>query len=67
MPDPVSFCVAQDMIGFRADKEQINYKYLFAVLRTDWVKEKINNYHVGLVIPHFKKSDLDNILIYPIK
>ena len=63
VPDPVSFCVAQDMIGFRADKEQINYKYLFAVLRTDWVKEKINNYHVGLVIPHFKKSDLDNILI----
>ncbi len=63
VPDPVSFCVAQDMIGFRADKLQINYKYLFAVLRTDWVKEKINNYHVGLVIPHFKKSDLDNILI----
>jgi type I restriction enzyme S subunit len=63
VPNPVTFCAAQDMIGFRADKSKINYKYLFTVLRSNWVKQKIQNYHVGLVIPHFKKQDLDSILI----
>jgi len=63
VPNPVTFCAAQDMIGFIADKTKINYKYLFAVLRSNWVKQKIQNYHVGLVIPHFKKQDLDSILI----
>lgn len=63
VPDPVTFCAAQDMIGLRADSTKINYKYLFAVLRSNWVKHKIQNYHVGLVIPHFKKQDLDSILI----
>lgn len=63
VPDPVTFCAAQDMMGFRVDKTKINYKYLFAVLRSNWVKQKIHNYHVGLVIPHFKKQDLESILI----
>lgn len=63
VPDPVSFCVAQDMIGFRCDEELINFKYLFAVLRSSEIQKKIENYHVGLVIPHFKKQDLSNLLI----
>ena len=63
VPDPVSFCAAQDMMAFRADDDKIYYKYLFAVLRSEWIQKKISNYHVGLVIPHFKKQDLDSIQI----
>lgn len=63
VPDPVSFCAAQDMIGLRVDAEKIYYKYLFAVLRSEFIQKKIANFHVGIAIPHFKKSDLDNLLI----
>ncbi|QDF76758.1 MULTISPECIES: restriction endonuclease subunit S [Shewanella] len=63
VPDPVPFCFAQDMIGFRCDPEKIDYQYLFAVLRSDYIQKKIENYHVGLVIPHFKKGDLKHLNI----
>ncbi|WP_447722675.1 restriction endonuclease subunit S [Edwardsiella tarda] len=63
VPDPVPFCFAQDMIGFRCDQDKIDYQYLFAVLRSNYIQELIKNYHVGLVIPHFKKGDLDKLLI----
>jgi type I restriction enzyme S subunit len=63
VPDPVNFCAAQDMIGLRADRSKIYPKYLFSFLRSDWAKEKIRNYHVGLAIPHFKKQDLDTITV----
>ena len=63
VPDPVNFCAAQDMIGLRADRSKVYPRYLFAFLRSDWVKETIRNYHVGLVIPHFKKQDLDTITV----
>lgn len=63
VPDPVPFCFAQDMMGFRCDPEKIDFQYLFAVLRSNYIQKKIENFHVGLVIPHFKKSDLDKITI----
>lgn len=63
VPDPVSFCVAQDMIGLRSDKDKIDFRYLFMVLRSEFIQRKVENFHVGLVIPHFKKGDIDNILI----
>lgn len=63
VPDPVTFCAAQDMIGLRANPNIIYYKYLFAVLRSDFIQKKIANFHVGIAIPHFKKSDMDNLLI----
>ncbi len=63
VPDPVPFCFAQDMIGFRCDPEKIDYQYLFAVLRSEYIQKKIENYHVGLVIPHFKKGDLKQLNI----
>ncbi len=66
MPDPVNFCAAQDMIGLRCDEKAINYKYLFAVLRSNEIQKRIENYHVGLVIPHFRKQDLPSLMI-PIK
>src|SRR5690242_266243 len=32
-PDPVPFCIAQDMVAVRPDPEKIYPRYLFAVLR----------------------------------
>lgn len=63
VPDPVPFCFAQDMIGFRCDSNKIDFEYLFAVLRSDYIQKTIENFHVGLVIPHFKKGDLGNLKI----
>ncbi len=63
VPNPVNFCAAQDMIGLRCDKNKINYKYLFAVLRSSEIQKKIENFHVGLVIPHFRKQDLPCLLV----
>lgn len=63
VPDPVNFCAAQDMMAFRCNDDLIDYKYLFAVLRSDEIQKKIANNHVGLVIPHLRKQDLSSILI----
>lgn len=63
VPEPVPFCFAQDMMGFRCDPRKIDYQYLFTVLRSDFIQKTIENFHVGLVIPHFKKSDLANLKI----
>lgn len=62
VPNPVNFCVAQDTIGLRVN-EKVYYKYLFAILRSDYIQNIIANYHVGIAIPHFKKSDLSSLLI----
>lgn len=63
VPDPVNFCAAQDMIAFRIDSNVADYRYVFMVLRSDFIQKKIQNFHVGVVIPHFKKHDLDNLKI----
>jgi len=63
VPDPVSFCIAQDMVAIRADQKKIYPKYLFAVLRSSEVQTQIENMHVGTLIPHFKKVDFDKLLI----
>lgn len=63
VPDPVNFCIAQDMMAFRVDNHKIYNKYLFAVLRSPQFQSQITNYHVGTMIPHFKKGDLNKLLI----
>lgn len=63
VPDPVDFCIAQDMVAVRANPEKVYPKYLFAVLRSDLVKNQIDNMHVGTMIPHFKKGDFDKLRI----
>lgn len=63
VPDPVDFCIAQDMIALRADDNKIYNKYLFAVLRSREIQQQIYNTNVGDVIPHFKKQFLDQLLI----
>lgn len=63
VPDPVDFCIAQDMIALRADDTKIYNKYLFSVLRSREIQQQIYNTSVGDVIPHFKKQFLDQLLI----
>lgn len=60
-PNPVSFCIAQDMVAIRADKTKVYPKYLFALLRSQETQNKILNMHVGTLIPHFKKGDFSNL------
>jgi type I restriction enzyme S subunit len=62
-PDPVSFCIAQDMVAVRADPDKVYPKYLFALLRSTTVQARIANMHVGTLIPHFKKGDFDKLLL----
>ena len=63
VPDPVDFCIAQDMIALRADESKIYPKYLFAVLRSREIQQQIYNTNVGDVIPHFKKQFLNQLLL----
>ena len=63
VPDPVDFCIAQDMIALRADESKIYPKYLFTVLRSREIQQQIYNTNVGDVIPHFKKQFLNQLLI----
>ena len=59
VPDPIDFCIAQDMIAFRTNDRMYN-KFLFAVLRSPEIQTQIYNTNVGDVIPHFKKVFLTN-------
>lgn len=63
VPDPVDFCIAQDMVAVRADPNKIYPKYLFAALRSSVVQTQIDNMHVGTMIPHFKKGDFGKLNI----
>jgi type I restriction enzyme, S subunit len=63
VPDPVDFCIAQDMVSVRADQTKIYPKYLFAALRSSVVQSQIDNMHVGTMIPHFKKGDFGKLNI----
>lgn len=63
VPDPVDFCIAQDMVAIRADERKIYPKYLFAALRSVLIQQEIEGLHVGSLIPHFKKGDFDDLKI----
>ena len=63
VPDPIDFCIAQDMMAFRVNPEIVYNKYLFAVLRSAKIQEQIRITSVGDVIPHFKKEFLNEIKI----
>jgi type I restriction enzyme S subunit len=66
VPDPINFCIAQDMLSIRANEEIVDTKFLFALLRSKQVQDDIGNLHVGSLIPHFKKGDFDQLwLIIP--
>ena len=63
VPDPIDFCIAQDMVALRCDESLVYNKYLLAVLRSNEIQSQITNTSVGDVIPHFKKSFFDQLLI----
>ncbi len=56
-PNPVPFCIAQDMVAIRADETKIHPKYLFALLRSRATQDQILNMHDGTLILHFNKGD----------
>lgn len=63
VPDPVDFCIAQDMMAFRVNPEIVDNKYLFAILRSYKIQSQIAATTIGDVIPHFKKQHLHEIKI----
>ncbi|MBW2123905.1 MAG: restriction endonuclease subunit S, partial [Deltaproteobacteria bacterium] len=63
VPDPVDFCIAQDMVSLRPDPSKVYPRYLFAALRSPKVQYSISSMHVGTLIPHFKKGDFDKLLV----
>ena len=63
VPNPINFCIAQDMVAVRADESKVDPLYLFATLRSPQVQTEIANMHVGTLIPHFKKGDFKKLRI----
>lgn len=54
------------MVALRADQDVIDPLFLFAALRSPNVQREIRNLDVSGVIPHFKKTDFDKLLLpYP--
>ncbi len=63
VPNPVGFCIAQDMVSIRADDRKVYPKYLFAALRSNIIQQEIEGLHVGTLIPHFKKGDFNDLYV----
>lgn len=63
VPNPVDFCIAQDMVALRSNPEIVYSRYLLAILRSRNIQEQITNTSVGDVIPHFKKQFFDQLMI----
>lgn len=61
VPDPVPFCIAQDMVALRADPSVIDSGYLYYLLSQDSTRQAIETMHVGTLIPHFKKGDFPRL------
>ena len=56
VPDPVPYCIAQDMVALRANPARVDPLYLY-------YREQIEGLHVGTLIPHFKKGDFGKLRI----
>lgn len=61
-PDPVDFCIAQDMIALRVNEKVYN-NYLFAYMRTEFFKYQVKSLNVGTTIPHLKKTNFKELKI----
>lgn len=60
VPDPVPYCIAQDMVALRANSET-DSAYLYYRLCAPDIRAGIENMHVGTMIPHFKKGDFGKL------
>lgn len=63
VPDPVPFCIAQDMVALRGQRRIVDPAYLYYRLMCVDVRGGIEGMHVGTLIPHFKKGDFDKLAI----
>ena len=63
VPDPIEFCIAQDMVALRANPKVVSADYLLAALRSQEFKEQVESLHVGTMIPHLKKGDFPHLRI----
>jgi type I restriction enzyme, S subunit len=63
VPDPIDFCIAQDMVALRANEDLIYPKFLFAALRSRFFQTQVDAYFVGTMIPHLKKSTFNELII----
>ena len=61
IPDPVDFCIAQDMVALRSDPCIMDNKFLYACLDSHIFQSQVKNTSVGTMIPHLKKSDFVNL------
>ena len=61
VPDPVPYCIAQDMVALRADPATTDPMYLYYRLSAPDVRNLIEGMHVGTLIPHFKKGDFGKL------
>lgn len=64
VPDPVSFCIAQDMVALRANEHVVDPTYLYYRLLAPDVQASIESMHVGTMIPHFKKGDFGKLFFH---
>lgn len=62
VPDPINFCIAQDMVALRVN-DNVDNLYLLAAIRSPQVQNQIHQMQVGTMIPHFKKGDFEKLLI----
>lgn len=62
-PKKIDFCIAQDMVAVRANPKKIYPYFLFSILRSSIIQNRISNMYVGTLIPHFKKGDFKNLNI----
>jgi type I restriction enzyme S subunit len=51
------------MVAIRAEESKVYPRYLFAVLRSPEAQRRIEEMHVGTLIPHFKKGDFDKLYL----
>lgn len=63
VPDPVDFCIAQDMVALRVNDSVVYNKFLFAFLRSQRIQRQIRETSIGDAIPHFKKSMFKEIKV----
>jgi len=63
VPDPVNFCIAQDMVALRPDTKIIDPDYLLSAMRSKSFKNQVEALHVGTLIPHLKKHDFQSLTI----
>lgn len=61
-PDPVDFCIAQDMVALRVNDSVYN-RYLFAYMRSEFFKYQVRSLNVGTTIPHLKKTNFKELKI----